>query len=294
MTLDRHHLHIIREVNRLGSVTAAAASLNLSQSALSHTIAKLENRFGIKIWQRKGNTLLYSQVGEYLLQTAEKVIGEFEHAEKVIQEFAAGRRGVMRIGMECHPCEKWLMSKIRLFLQEWPGVDIELVNGFRFNGVAALNANEIDMLITPDPVDNIGLSFFPVFSYSLCVVVSDAHPLSAKECAFPQDFIGEVLYTVPVSVNRLDVYTQFLNPHNILPLKRVKIESTDLILQLVSANRGIAVLPQWLIAPHASELSLTSLSLGQDGLTKSVNVGIRKADQSLDYVCGFIDVAKQN
>ncbi|XQF94034.1 LysR family transcriptional regulator (plasmid) [Pseudoalteromonas espejiana] len=48
-------------------MTAAAESLNLSQSAVSHTIAKLERRFGVKLWHRKGNTLVYSQAGLYLL-----------------------------------------------------------------------------------------------------------------------------------------------------------------------------------------------------------------------------------
>jgi len=142
--LERHHLQIIKEVNRLGSVTAAAHSLNLSQSAVSHTIAKLEQGFGIKIWRRQGNTLVYSQAGQYLLSLAQKVVSEFEHAERVLQELAAGRRGVMRIGMECHPCEQWLMGKIQPFLKAWPDVDIELKNAFRFARDKLANGGSLD------------------------------------------------------------------------------------------------------------------------------------------------------
>ncbi len=289
--LERNHLHIIKEVHRLGSVTAAANSLNLSQSAVSHTIAKLENRFGIKIWQRKGNTLVYSQTGQYLLKLAEKVLNEFEHAERVLQVYAAGRRGIIRIGMECHPCEKWLMDKIRLFLNDWPEVDIELIHTFKFDGIAALKAGEIDLLVTPDPIPSMNLFFTPVFEYNLCAVVSHHHSLSNKKVAEPKDFHDEILYTVPVTTNRLDVYTQFLEPAKVSPKRRVQAESTDLILQLVSANRGISVLPQWLILPHIESLSLHCLKLGNTGITKAINIGLRNEDTKLDYMQGFLELA---
>jgi LysR family transcriptional regulator for metE and metH len=292
--LERNHLHIIKEVNRLKSVTAAAESLNLSQSAVSHTIAKLERRFGVKLWHRKGNTLVYSQAGLYLLSLADKMVAEFEYAERVLQEFAQGRRGIMRIGMECHPCEQWLMGKIQQFLKAWPEVDVEIKSAFRFDGIAALKANEIDVLITPDPVNTEGLNFRSVFNYNLCIVVSGQNPLYNKAFVTAQDLENQILYTVPVGYNRLDVYTRFLDPANVQPKRRVPIESTDMMLQLVSANRGVAVLPEWLVSSHESRLGIKGIRIGNKGLQKSVNVGVRDNDLQLDYVKGFIESTRSN
>lgn len=292
--LERNHLHIIKEVNRLKSVTAAAESLNLSQSAVSHTIAKLERRFGVKLWHRKGNTLVYSQAGLYLLSLADKMVTEFEHAERVLQEFAQGRRGIMRIGMECHPCEQWLMGKIQQFLKAWPEVDVEIKSAFRFDGIAALKANEIDVLITPDPINTEGLNFRSVFNYNLCIVVSEQNPLYNKEFVTAQDLENQILYTVPVGYNRLDVYTRFLDPANVQPKRRVPIESTEMMLQLVSANRGVAVLPEWLVSSHESRLGIKGIRIGNKGLQKSVNVGVRDDDLQLDYVKGFIESTRSN
>ena len=292
--LERNHLHIIKEVNRLKSVTAAAESLNLSQSAVSHTIAKLERRFGVKLWHRKGNTLVYSQAGLYLLSLADKMVTEFEHAERVLQEFAQGRRGIMRIGMECHPCEQWLMGKIQQFLKAWPEVDVEIESAFRFDGIAALKANEIDVLITPDPVNTEGLNFRSVFNYNLCIVVSEQNPLYNKAFVTAQDLEDQILYTVPVGYNRLDVYTRFLDPANVQPRRRVPIESTEMMLQLVSANRGVAALPEWLVSSHESRLGIKGIRIGNKGLQKSVNVGVRDDDLQLDYVKGFIESTRSN
>ena len=292
--LERNHLHIIKEVKRLKSVTAAAESLNLSQSAVSHTIAKLERRFGVKLWHRKGNTLVYSQAGLYLLSLAGKMVTEFEHAERVLQEFAHGRRGIMRIGMECHPCEQWLMGKIQQFLKAWPEVDVEIKSAFRFDGIAALKANEIDVLITPDPINTEGLNFRSVFNYNLCIVVSEQNPLYNKAFVTAQDLENQILYTVPVGYNRLDVYTRFLDPANVQPKRRVPIESTEMMLQLVSANRGVAVLPEWLVSSHESRLGIKGIRIGNKGLQKSVNVGVRDDDLQLDYVKGFIESTRSN
>lgn len=292
--LERNHLHIIKEVKRLKSVTAAAESLNLSQSAVSHTIAKLERRFGVKLWHRKGNTLVYSQAGLYLLSLADKMVTEFEHAERVLQEFAQGRRGIMRIGMECHPCEQWLMGKIQQFLKAWPEVDVEIKSAFRFDGIAALKANEIDVLITPDPVNTEGLNFRSVFNYNLCIVVSEQNPLYNKAFVTAQDLEDQILYTVPVGYNRLDVYTRFLDPANVQPRRRVPIESTEMMLQLVSANRGVAALPEWLVSSHESRLGIKGIRIGNKGLQKSVNVGVRDNDLQLDYVKGFIESTRSN
>jgi len=289
-----HRLEYIKEVNRLKSVTAAAESLNLSQSAVSHTIAKLERRFGVKLWHRKGNTLVYSQAGLYLLSLADKMVTEFEHAERVLQEFAQGRRGIMRIGMECHPCEQWLMGKIQQFLKAWPEVDVEIKSAFRFDGIAALKANEIDVLITPDPVNTEGLNFRSVFNYNLCIVVSEQNPLYNKAFVTAQDLEDQILYTVPVGYNRLDVYTRFLDPANVQPRRRVPIESTEMMLQLVSANRGVAALPEWLVSSHESRLGIKGIRIGNKGLQKSVNVGVRDDDLQLDYVKGFIESTRSN
>ena len=58
--LDYQHLAILREVDRSGSVTAAAERLNVSQSALSHMIRKVEERYGVKLWLKQGRGLRFT------------------------------------------------------------------------------------------------------------------------------------------------------------------------------------------------------------------------------------------
>ena len=72
--LDRHHLEIVDAVARHGSLTAAAAQLHLTQSALSHTMRKLEEQLSTPIWHREGRSLRPTQAGHYLLGVAQRLL----------------------------------------------------------------------------------------------------------------------------------------------------------------------------------------------------------------------------
>jgi LysR family transcriptional regulator for metE and metH len=102
--LERIHLSIIQEVEKQGSLTAAAGALNLTQSALSHSIKKLEQQLGTDIWIRERRSLRLTQSGQYLLAVANRVLPQLDLAEERVGQFAQGERGELRIGMECHPC----------------------------------------------------------------------------------------------------------------------------------------------------------------------------------------------
>lgn len=292
--LDRQHLAILVEVDRQGSLTAAANRLNLTQPALSHAVRKLEDTHGVKIWNKQGRGLQLTQAGRYLLAAAQRMLPQFEQAEQALRGFARGIRGSLRIGMECHPCQAWLSRLTPCYLARWPEVDFDIRTAFRFDGIAALQGHEIDLLITPDPSETPGLVFIPASGYELVLVAPSGHPLAQRPHACPRDLIGETLITVPVGVDRLDIYTRFLLPAGCQPRQHRTIETPDLMLQLVAAGRGVAVLPDWLVDEVAAGLPVRKIPLGEQGLRKTLNLGLRSGDERIDYIRGFIDLAMQS
>ena len=290
--LDRQHLAILLEVNRLGSVTAAAERLHVTQSALSHTIRKIEEHHGIEIWVKSGRSLRFTQAGQYLLALAQRLVPQLDHAERVLADFSKGRRGALRIGMECHPCQKWLSRVTPRYLAAWPDVDFDVRTAFRFDGVAALLGYEIDLLITPDPIDLPELLFVPVIDYELVLVVHEDHPLARRDHAEPHDLLEEELITVPVSVERLDVFTRFLVPAHCRPRRHRTAETTDLMLQLVAGGRGMSVLPDWLVIEEGGGLPIRTVRLGKPGLNKSINLGVRRGEEAVAYIAGFLALAR--
>ena len=291
--LERSHLMVVREIERQGSLTAAADVLNITQSALSHTVKKLEQQLGTPLWIREGRTMRLTQAGQYLLGLGNRLLPQFEHAEERIRQYAQGERGTLRIGMECHPCYQWLLKVVSPFLAAWPDVDVDVRQKFQFGGIGALFGYEIDLLVTPDPLYKSDLHFEPVFDYEQVLVVSREHPLASVAYAKPQHLADEVLITYPVDIDRLDVYNQFLQPAGITPKRHKTIETTDIMLQMVASGRGVAALPRWLVEEYADTMAVVPVKLGRHGIAKQIFLGAREADINIDYLKAFVVQARQ-
>lgn len=291
--LERMHLSIVREVDKHGSLTAAAAVLNLTQSALSHSIKKLEQHVGTDIWLREGRRLRLTQAGQYLLAVANRVLPQLALAEERLGQYAQGERGALRIGMECHPCYQWLLKVVSPYLTRWPDVDVDVKQKFQFGGIGALFGYEIDLLVTPDPLYKPGLHFEPVFDYEQVLVVNRSHPLAAVSYVKPAQLAREVLVTYPVEIDRLDIYNQFLMPAGISPRRHKPIETTDIMLQMVASNRGVAALPRWLVEEYAAKMDIVPVRLGKEGIAKQIFLGARESDVAIDYLKAFVDLARE-
>lgn len=290
--IERIHLVIVHEVVRQGSLTAAADVLHLTQSALSHRIRQIEEQLGTALWRREGRRLRLTQAGEYLLSVANRVLPQLTMAEKRLRQIARGERGTLRIGMECHPCYRWLLKVVAPYLAAWPDVDVDVIQKFQFGGIGALLNHEIDLLVTPDPLLMPALLFVAVFDYEQVLVVSRTHSLAGIDFVKPEQLADEVLLTYPVTPDRLDIFNSFLRPAGIMPKRHKQIENTEILLQMVAAGRGVTALPRWLVEEYANEMGIVPVRLGKAGIAKQIFLGLRKAESTISYLAAFIDLAQ--
>ena len=290
--IERSHLAILRAIDQKGSLTAAADVLCVTQSALSHAVKKLEQQLDTTVWVKEGRKLRLTQAGHYLLSLANRLLPQFEHAESVIRQIASGQRGTLRIGIECHPCYEWLLTVVSPYLQAWSDVDVDVKQQFQFGGIGALFNHEIDMLVTPDPLQKQSLLFVPVFDYEQVLVVAKTHPLASRSYVTPSDLSKETLITYPVEAQRLDIFSQFLSPATVTPKVHKTIETTEILMQMVAARRGVSAFPRWLVERYAETLAVVPISLGTKGIHKQIFLGCRSDEASIDYVAAFLALAQ--
>ncbi|MCL2914119.1 LysR family transcriptional regulator [Shewanella corallii] len=286
--LERIHLEILTAIKEHGTLTKAAAALCLSQSALSHSIKKLEGMLSTEIWQKEGRNLRLTAAGERILALANRVLPQFSHTELLLSQIAKGEMGSLRIGMECHPCYQWLLKVIAPYLDNWPEIDIDVRQKFQFGALGALLSYDIDLLITPDPLYHTRIEYIPVFDYEHRLVVSASHPLAAAEHVLPEQLADQVLFSYPVEPQRLDIFSQFLSPAKCSVRKHKVIETTEIMLQMVAAGRGVCALPGWLVEEYSNSMAIKSLRFGEQGIAKQIFVGVRTGEQKIEYLNDFI------
>lgn len=291
--IERAHLKIIKALADNGTLTAAANALYLTQPALSHQIRYLEKKLDVTLWQREGRQLRLTQAGHLLLQVAQQILPVLEQAEKTLQAYGEGKEGILRIGVECHPCYEWLKGILAKFLLAMPAVDVDIINKFQFSGLEGLLNHHVDLLVTPDMVKMTGIHYEPLFEYELVLLLAETHSLANKVFIKPEQLLDQLLLTFPVAHERLDIFSQFLLPAGIKP-KVKAIESLDIMVQMVGLDRGVTVLPSWLADKYCQQLSVTTVRLGQQGLIKTLFSAMRETDIDIQYMKMFVYLGKQN
>lgn len=290
--IERSHLTILRTIHRTGTLAAASEELCVTQSALSQSIKKLEQQFSVVLWEKAGRNIRLTEAGLYLLGVANRVLPQMEHVDEVLHKFSTGARGALRIGMECHPCYRWLLQIIAPYLKAWPEVDVDVRKQFAFKGLAALYQYEIDILVTPDPIMRKGAIFQPVFDYEQVLVVGAEHPFAEKKWITPSDMSDQVLITYPIEKDRLDIYKDFMAPAKVIPKKHIHVEDTDILLQMVASGRGVSALPRWLVEESSTQFGVCPVSLGEAGVHQKIYLGIRDEDYHPQYLWAFLEMAK--
>ena len=287
--LERQQLQMLKTINEVGTVTQAASKLCLSQSALSHAMKKLEQQLELAIWRKVGRRLVLTDAGNRILSMANKILPQFQRFEDELAAIRQGYAGTLKLGIECYPCFQWLLKIVAPYLQQYPNVDVDIKNEFQFGGLGALFNQDIDLLITPDPLQRAGIEYIKLFDYEQVLLVPPEHELASSSYVLPASLSDQILYTYPVEPSRLDVFSRFLGPSGHSVGRHKTLESTELIIEMVKNHRGVAVLPDWLVS--AKDGTFVSLRLGQAGLHKSTYLALRNGEGQSEFVDAFVELA---
>ena len=292
MHLAMRHLRAVRAIHDAGGLSKAADILNLTQSALSHQIKGLEDQVGIDLFVRRTKPLKLSVAGMRMLKLADRVLPEVEAAEDEFRGLLSGNTGRLHIAIECHACFEWLFPVLDSFRKAWPDVDVDIRPGLAFDALPALAREEVDLVVSSDPEEHPDLEFSPLFDYEPVFVASSQHALSQKEWIEAQDFRNEVLITYPVDRPRLDVFSQLLMPAKVEPRSVRQIELTAVILLLVASNRGVAVLPDWVVREVRYNSDYVTRPLTEHGLTRRLFAATRREDTTKPFMAHLLKLAR--
>ncbi|AOV17632.1 XRE family transcriptional regulator [Acidihalobacter aeolianus] len=292
MNLELKHLRTLLALHRAGTLAGAAERLHLTQSALSHQIKGLEDDLGGALYVRKSRPLRLTRIGERLLASAVRIAREMDELTRDLSQFADGG-GRLHIAIECHSCFAWLTPAMERYREDWPAVEMDLTLAFSFAPLNALAAGDVDLVVTSDPEPRAGLAYRRLFDYAMRLVVAPQHPLAQRTWVNPEDLAGETLITYPVSPQRLDVFTRFLDPAGVAPGAVRTAELSEMILQLVASGRGVSALPDWALRDVPAGRRLVTLPLGREGLICTLHAGMRAADAERAYVRDFVAVTRR-
>ncbi|HEY7386753.1 MAG TPA: LysR substrate-binding domain-containing protein [Beijerinckiaceae bacterium] len=177
-------LRAFEAAGRTGSFRSAALVLNLTPSAVSHAIRKLEQALGIPLFERDTRHIHLTHEGEVLMRHVSRAFDELRRGMDVVST-----RGPKLLRLHCAPsfAAQWLTPRLADFLKRHPGFEVRLAAGTDYT---RFSADEFDADIVYGPPRVEGLVVVPLGEETIAPMCA---PDVAATIATPSDLLGHVL-----------------------------------------------------------------------------------------------------
>lgn len=241
-------MEIYVRVLETGSFSVAARDLKIGQSAISKTIAELEDRLGVRLLVRTTRKLSPTEAGVAFYERALRVIAEANEAEALAQSVGAGLEGRLRVCAPVTFARLHLVPKLGAFLDAHPKLKLEVV----------LDDRTIDLVA--ENID-VALRFGPLTDSTLM-----ARKLARGErlvVASPEYLARKGVPTTPASLLEHDaiVYNQVTggeewcfrrgtSQNTIRIPRRLGVTAAEGVRAAVIAGQGFAIASRWMFAPE--------------------------------------------
>ena len=294
------HLKTLTTLAHTGNIRKAAEQLFSSQSALSHQIKDLEQRLNTPLFIRNTSPVEFTEAGRILLNLGEEFLPKIKAANSALKSPSLTTSS-LKIAIACHACFQWLLPVTSHFSKQNSKIKLEFIDeSFDVNKSLKHSEDKVDILFTDEKLSEENIIYQEIGQFEVMAVISNQQ-LSAqldadnsikstdrKEQAspylLPQHFSQFTLLTYPLPPEQLDIFKLFLTPAKCKPSKVKQVTNSHVMLQMVSADMGVATLPDWLVTSATKQSLFHCMRLGENGIHKKLYARYDKNNRQLDMI----------
>jgi molybdate transport repressor ModE-like protein len=262
--LDVRRLLLLAEVARQGSITAAAAALSYTTSAVSQQISRLEAEAGQPLLERHARGISLTEAGAALLARAGRIDRELRAARSELDDLAGLRSGSLRIGTFPTVAASFLPLAVREFRTQHPGVDLVVRSARNAGLLDLLDGREIDLTLLWDyawrRLAHDGLEITHLLDDPVTLVVAKTHPLAGRETAAFAELAGEP-WIVRADHPVAEVLTRSCREAGFEPTIAYRAHDYQEAQAMAAVGIGIALAPR--LALTGLRDDVTTVSLGE-------------------------------
>jgi len=270
--IDSRQLLAFRTLADTGSFTLAAKQLNLTQSAVSHSIKALEEDIGCSLINRLGRKIHLTEAGEIFLSSAERIIRQMRNLRAELESIGQWGAGRLRIGAGPTACQHILPTVIREFRQTFPDCKLSIIPDDAKELLELLRSNEIDLGLTiiPPSAENIDTQL--VMQDSLQFVVSPMHPWASRKTAPATEIEDQTYVTYTKRSYTFELVRRHFRSEGHDLVNVIELGSMEAIKELAKIGIGVGILAPWIARKELAEGSLHLVNIGRKSIRRDWGV----------------------
>ena len=241
-------LEYFLSIARMGSFTAAAKNLYLTQPALSKQIQLLEEELGVLLFIRRPHGIQLTPEGKKLLKEADEIIRRLRNIPAGLSDLRHTVSGDLNIVCTNFLSRTIMPGLLKNLLEKYPGIcpriretNARMQPEMLLDGTADIGLGNLNQLGRQ-------LACYPIFKSELVLIRSVHSPLAGKKRLTKKDIAEQKLICYPQGTIMYDIISSVLAPY---PLNVfMDSQSSATIIELVKENFGLAFVPDYLIEPE--------------------------------------------
>ena len=266
---DMHQLRVFTAVAENLSFTRAAEVLFMTQSGVSHQIARLETGIGVKLFDRQARTVSLTRAGRTLLEHARRISIALENAITATREAVDPESGSLRIGASITACQYIVPEALREFRESFPNYSLRISPGDGPLVTQGLLDGSLELGIVVRQQKQPKLTYVELFTDTLGFIVSPLHRWAQTGKVDRRELSQQrmILYNRQSTTFRL-VEQYFVRARAELR-DWIELGSIEAIKELVKLGLGVSVAGRWTTRNEVNEGSLAWLPLPGASLRRS-------------------------
>lgn len=242
--MEIRQLRAFIAIAELGTFTAGALRVHVTQAAISMQIRQLENELGARLFIRAPRRVMLTEAGEQLLQRARQIIRDHDAALDEIAELAGAERGRLRVGsasaMVTTDVLPQLLKEVR---QKHSRAEVTVASGTSEALVQQILSGEIDIAFVSMPVEARGINTERLTMDQLVAVASPRHRLAKQKTISAYTLAGEKLILGERGGNTRRLIDLFFAQAGVSLHVSMELSRQAAIRRMVEADMGVGIVP---------------------------------------------------
>jgi DNA-binding transcriptional LysR family regulator len=266
-------------VARRRSLTAAAAALSYTPSAVSQQIAALEREVGVGLVERGARGAALTEAGKTLVRHADEILGRMAAAQEELQALAGLKAGRLRLGAFSTAGAALVPRAVKAFRDRHPEVEVSLVELDPEEAIPLLRARELDLALVYEfpvvehlPLD--GLEYVHLLDDRLYLALPQEHRLARRRRIRLRELANEPWIQGVHRGSTAAVLPGACHAAGFEPTIVFRSDDHMAVEGFVAAGLGVAVVPQIALATARRDIAIRLLEVEGDLLTRDVGVAI--------------------
>jgi len=269
------HLQLLVALDEIRNLGKVAASINVSQPAVSKALGELERGLGLKLFERTARGVVPTTYGECLIRHARVMLSELAQARDELRGLASGSSGSIRVGVLATAALELLPHAMAVLKSHRPGISVLVLEGTVETLLPELLLGNLDLIVgrLPDGQGAQELGEKTLMEEGVSVVVGRHHPLAGRKRLRWSDLKPYPWVLPPVNTLLREPLERVFEVHGIaMPANRIETLSVHVIRAYLHYTDAIAALAADVSRYYESLGLLAVLPLEMPRLVRPVGV----------------------